>query len=90
MFPIELQDLCFQHSQLRAESSDTCARNLGNAPITCIGNDSEQLVDTLSPDRRDDPKLHEVGSDRIDHGRLLTDEEVPCGGASGSSVDRAS
>ena len=75
---IEFQDLCFQHSQLRAESSHTCARYLGNAPITWIGNDIEQLVDALSPDRRDDPKLGEVSSDRIDHGRLLPDEELPC------------
>jgi hypothetical protein len=38
-----------------------------------IGNNMEQFVDPLAPDRRDNAKLRKVCSDRIDHRGLLTD-----------------
>ena len=44
--------------------------------VTCIGDDIEQLLDTLASDRRDDPELGKMGADRIDHRGLLADEEM--------------
>ena len=39
--------------------------------------DTEQLLDTIASDRRDDPELRQVRADRIDHRSLLADEQVP-------------
>ncbi len=36
----------------------------------------EQFLDTFAADRGDDPELGQVGSDRIDHSSLLTDEQM--------------
>src|SRR5277367_3472998 len=36
-----------------------------------------QLLDTIAPNRREDPELGKVRADRIDDGSLLTDEEMP-------------
>ena len=57
-------------------AATTCACNLGQPLVTCIGDDIEQLLHTLAPDRRDDPKLGKMGTDRIDHRGLLTDEQM--------------
>jgi hypothetical protein len=51
---VELQDLGFQCTQLTAESGKTRAGHLGKPMVGCIGDDFQQLLDTLSPDR-DDP-----------------------------------
>ena len=40
---------------------------------------ADQLVielDAIASDRRDDSKLRKMGADRIDHRRLLADEEM--------------
>ena len=49
---VQLQNLSLQHPQLDAESSDTGARDLGQP--AGIGNDPEQLIDTVASDRGDD------------------------------------
>src|SRR5712671_3535871 len=42
----------------------------------CISNDTEQLLDTLGADRRDNAKLGEMGTNGIYHRNLLADEEM--------------
>jgi hypothetical protein len=54
--PVKLEDLGFQHV-LDPESSETGARYLGQPPITCIGDHSEQVLDTAAPNPGDDTKL---------------------------------
>jgi len=75
---VKLQDLGFQHPQLDTESGKTRARHLGQPTITRIGDDSEQCLDTVAPNPRDDPELGKMGADRIDHAGLLPDEEMAC------------
>jgi hypothetical protein len=45
--------------------------------VFCIGDDIEQLFKTIASDRRDDAKLGKMSTDRIDHGGLLTNKQVP-------------
>src|SRR5688572_3734314 len=73
---IELKNLCLQHLQLGAESCNTRAGDLGQPLITCIRDDTEQLVDTPTSNRCDDAKLGKMRSDRIDDRGLLTDEQM--------------
>ena len=51
-------------------------RNLGHSLVIGIRDNEEQLLDTVSPDGGNDPKLCEMGADCIDHRSLLTDEEM--------------
>src|SRR5580658_462010 len=48
---IELQNLSLQRLQLGTESGDACTGNVGQPFVICIGDDSEQLLDTVAPDR---------------------------------------
>ena len=41
-----------------------------------IGGNTEQLLDTIASDRRDDPKLCKMGANGVDHCGLLADEEM--------------
>jgi hypothetical protein len=45
--------------------------------VFCTGDDSEQLLNTFTSDRRDDAKLGKMGADRVNHGSLLTNEQMP-------------
>ena len=73
---IELQNLRLQHPQLGAESGHTRTGDLGQPLVICIGDDAEQLLDTIASDRRDDPELRKMSADRIDHRGLLADEQM--------------
>ena len=73
---VELQNLRLEHPQLGAERGETRARNLGHPFVTWIGDDAKQFLDTIASDWRDDPELRKMGTDRIDHRGLLTDEEM--------------
>src|SRR5665213_388479 len=73
---VELQNLLLEPSQVSSESGNTCACNVRHPLVGWIGDDIEQLLDTLAPDRRDDPQLGKMGPDRIDHRGLLTDEQM--------------
>jgi len=73
---VKLQDLGFQHPQLNTESSKTLARHLGQPAVARIGNDLEQIHDTIPSNPRYDPELGKMRADRIDHGGLLSDEEM--------------
>ena len=52
------------------------AGNLRNPLVVWIGDDSEQFLDTVASDRRNDPELGKKGPDRIDYRSLLTDEQM--------------
>ena len=73
---VEVQNLRLERPQQGAERGDTGARNLGQPFVIWIGDDPKQLLDTIAPDRRDDPELCEMGADRIDHRSPLADEEM--------------
>src|SRR5258706_2684522 len=47
-----------------------------NSLVVWIGDDIEQLLHTVTPDRRNDPELGKMGPDCIDHRGLLTDEQM--------------
>ena len=55
---------------------ETRARNLRHPFVTWVGDDLEQFLDTIASDRRDDPELGKMGTDRIDHRGLLADEQM--------------
>jgi len=65
--PVELQDLLLDPSQLNPECRETRTSYLWNSLVVRIGDDSEQLLDTVTPDRRNDPELGKMSPDRIDH-----------------------
>ena len=73
---VELQNLLLEPAQLSAECCETRTRDLRNSLVIWIGNDIEQLLDTIASDRRNDPKLGKMGPDRIDHRSLLADEQM--------------
>jgi hypothetical protein len=63
--PIELQNLLLDLAQLSSECQE-------------IGDDREQLLDTVTPDRRNDPELGKIGPDCIDYSGLPADEQMAC------------
>ena len=75
--PIKLQDLRLQRPQLHAKGGKTFARHLRHAIIIRIGDDIEQLLDTVAADRPDNTELGKMRADRIDHGGLLANEKMP-------------
>ena len=73
---VELQDLRLEHTQLRAKGGNTLAGDLWHAIVIRIGDDVEQLLDTVAADRRDNSELGKMRADGIDHGGLLADKEM--------------
>jgi hypothetical protein len=49
---VELQNLRLQHPQVGAESGNTGTCDLRQSFVICVGNDAEQLLDTIASDRR--------------------------------------
>src|SRR5262245_58641393 len=74
---VELQELCFQGSQLGAESQQTGACNLGQSFVTYIGDDTEEVFNTSTSNRCDDAKLGKMGTDRVDNLGLLANKQMP-------------
>ena len=70
--------LSLQSQQLAAESGNASARYLGEPIVIGISDDFEQPLDTAPPHRCDDPKLSKMGTNGIDDGGLLANEEMPC------------
>jgi hypothetical protein len=58
---IELQYLGLQHPQLGAKGGKARARHLGQPFVTGIGDQIEQLINTVASDRRDNPELGKMG-----------------------------
>src|SRR6202023_650946 len=74
--PVELQYLLLDPAQLSSECQETCTGHFRNPPVAWIGDDIEQFLDTVTPDRRNDPELGKMGPDCIDYCGLLTDEQM--------------
>src|SRR6202162_2817208 len=74
--PVELQYLLLDPSQLSPECRETRTSYLRNSLVVWIGYDIEQFLDTVTPDRCNNPELGKMGPDRIDHRGLLTDEQM--------------
>src|SRR5271169_6395165 len=74
--PVELQDLLLDPAQLSPECRETRTSYLRNSLVVWIGYDIEQFLDTVTPDRCNDPELGKMGPDCIDHRGLLTDEQM--------------
>jgi hypothetical protein len=75
---IELQNLPLEAEQLNAECGKAGAGNFRHPPVARVGNNMQQFRDSFTPDRRDNAELGEVSSDRINHSRLLADEQMAC------------
>ena len=73
---VELENLSLQNAQLHAQSGDAHTRRFGDARVAWTGGDSEQLLDAIAADPRDDPELGKMGADRVDHAGLLFDEQM--------------
>ena len=58
------------------ESDETRTGYLRNSLVTWIGDDVEQVLDTIASDRCDDPELAKMRADRINHRGLLTDKQM--------------
>src|SRR6202162_4889174 len=74
--PVELEYLLLDPPQLSPECRETRTSYLRNSLVVRIGDDIEQFLDTVTPNRRNDPELGKMGPDRIDHGSLLSDEQM--------------
>jgi hypothetical protein len=74
--PIELQDLLLEAEQLSAERGKVRAGDPRYPLIARVGNNTQQFRDSFASDRRDNTKLGEVRSDRINHRGLLADEQM--------------
>jgi hypothetical protein len=74
---IKGQDLGFQCQQLSPKSSHAGPGYLGEPSVVGIGNNFEQLLDTIAPDRCDDPELGQLRTNGIDDRRLLANEQMP-------------
>ena len=68
--PIKLQNLLFQAEELTAERDKTCARNCRHPFLGWVGNNMQQLLDALAPDRRNNAELRKVSSDRVNQVQL--------------------
>ena len=71
---VEPQNLFLDLAQLRRERRQTHTGYLRNSLVVWIGDDIEQLLDSVTPDRCNNAELCKVGSDRINHRGLLTNE----------------
>src|SRR5258708_4092028 len=71
--PVELEYLLLDPSQLSPECRETRTSYLWNPSVVRIGDDSEQLLDAVTPNRRNDPELGKMSPDSIDRRGLLTD-----------------
>src|SRR5262249_32216252 len=75
---VEVEDLRFQRPQLGAESKEAGPGNLRQPLVAYIGDHIEQLFNAITSDRCDNAKLSKMGTDRIDHRRLLANEQMAC------------
>src|SRR6478752_1358731 len=73
---VELQYLLLDPAQLSAECRQTRTSYFRNSLIVWIGQDIEQFLDTVAPDRCNDPELGKMGPDCIDLRGLLTDKQM--------------
>ena len=58
------------------EARAACGHAAAAPVVGCVANDCKQLLDAPAPDRSNNPKLGKIGTDRVDNGCLLADEEM--------------
>src|SRR6266704_6306575 len=73
---IEVQNLRLQRLKLNAKRRDTGAGELGQPLVPCVSDDIAKLFDTIASDTCDDAKLGKMGTDHINHRRLLANEQM--------------
>ena len=73
---VELQNLLLEPAQLSPKCCETRTRYHRNSLVSWIGDNIEQRLDTLAPDRRDDPELGEMSPDHIDYRGLLANKQM--------------
>jgi hypothetical protein len=71
-----LENLRLQHPQLSAEIRDTGACNLRHPLIAGVGRHLKKVLHPLASGRRNNAELGKMGSDRLDHGGLLANEQM--------------
>jgi hypothetical protein len=76
--PIELQNLLLDTKQLITGRGKARAGNLRHPLVARVGNNMQQFRNPFTPNRRDNAELGEVSPDRINHRRLLADEQMAC------------
>jgi hypothetical protein len=74
--PVELANLPLEAEQLSAKRGKARTGNLRHPFVARVGNNTQQFRDPFTPDRGDNAKLSQVSSDRINHCRLLADEQM--------------
>jgi MFS family permease len=62
---VERQNLFLDPAQLRPQCCQAHPRNLWHPFVTWIGDNVEQLLDTIAPDRRDDPELGKMSASAV-------------------------
>jgi hypothetical protein len=73
---VEREDLDLQHLKLGAKGGNAPTRHIGQSLVIQISGNIEQLFNTMTPYRCNDPKFSEMAADRIDHRSLLANEQV--------------
>ena len=73
---IKFEDLGLQHLKLSAKGGNTPTRHARQAFVTTISDDIEQLLNTMAPNWCNNPEFGKMGSDRVDHRGLLTNEQM--------------
>jgi hypothetical protein len=74
--PIKLQNLLLEGKQLSTERAKAAAGNLRHSLVIWVSNNAQQFRDPFTPDRRHNPELGEVRSNRVNDSGLLTDEQM--------------
>src|SRR5262245_16974382 len=70
---IEFENLGLQYLNLKlgTKGGNALTRHIGQALVTAISDDIEQMFNAIAPNRRNDPKFGEMAADRVDHRSLL-------------------
>ena len=62
---------------MSTQCAKTCSHDIRHPFVVSVGNDTEQFLDTFTPNRCNDAEFGKVSPDRIDDSRLLADEQMP-------------
>jgi hypothetical protein len=70
---IESRNLLLEAAQLSTQCVKACTHDIRHPFVVSVGNDTEEFLDTFTPNRRNDAEFGKVSPDRIDDRRLLAD-----------------
>ncbi len=63
---IEFQNLLLEAEQLSTQCAKTCTHDIRHPFIVSVGNNTEQFLDTFTPNRCNDAEFGKVSPNRID------------------------